>query len=51
MYNNIPKLEVINIIENLMKNDPEITKTDQEEITKTLNSIMVQNYFQFNRQY
>jgi hypothetical protein len=29
---NIPKLEVINTTENIMENDPEITKTDQREI-------------------
>jgi hypothetical protein len=32
MYTNISKLEVINIIENILENDPEVTKTDQEEI-------------------
>jgi hypothetical protein len=34
-----------------MENDPEITKTTQEEITNILNSVMEQNYFQFNEQY
>jgi hypothetical protein len=34
-----------------MENDPEITKTTQEEITNILKSIMEQNYFQVNEQY
>jgi hypothetical protein len=29
---NIPKLEVISIIESIIENDPDITKTNQNEI-------------------
>jgi hypothetical protein len=36
---------------NIMENDPEITKTTQEEITTILKSIMEQNYFHVNEQY
>jgi hypothetical protein len=45
MYTNIPKLEVINIIKNIMENDPETKNADQEEIITILKSMMVQNYF------
>jgi hypothetical protein len=51
MYTNTPKLEIIDIINNIMENDPEITKTTQEEIINILKSVMEQNYFQFNEQY
>jgi hypothetical protein len=51
MYTNIPKLEVINIIEHIMENCSEITQTDKEEIINILESLMEQNYFQFNQQY
>jgi hypothetical protein len=34
-----------------MENDPEITKTTQEQMTNVLKSIMEQNYFQVNEQY
>jgi hypothetical protein len=48
MYNNIPKLEVINRKHN---NHPDITKTNQKDIIHLLKSVMEQNYFQFNQQY
>jgi hypothetical protein len=32
MYTNIPKVEVLNIIENIMESDPEIKEAEQEEI-------------------
>jgi hypothetical protein len=32
MYTNIPKVEVLNIIKNIMESDPEIKKAEQEEI-------------------
>jgi hypothetical protein len=51
MYTNIPKLELFDIITNIMENDPKITKTTQEEITNMLKSIMEQNYFQVNEHY
>jgi hypothetical protein len=37
MYTNILKLEAINIIKNIIRNDPEITKPEQEEIINILN--------------
>jgi hypothetical protein len=51
IHTNIPKLEVINIIKNIMENDPEIKKDEQEEIINILKSMMDQYYFQFNQQY
>jgi hypothetical protein len=51
MYTNIPKLEIMNIITDIMENNPDITKTTQEEITNIPKSIMEQNYFQVNEQY
>jgi hypothetical protein len=51
MNTNIPKLEVLNIIKNILQNDPETKKADQEEIINILKSMMEQNYFQVNQQY
>jgi hypothetical protein len=51
MYTNIPKLEVINIIENITENHTDITKTNQKETINILKTVMEQNYFQFNQQY
>jgi hypothetical protein len=51
MYTNIPKSYVINIINNILKTNSEIVKTNQKEIMHTLKTVMKQNYFQFNQQY
>jgi hypothetical protein len=49
MYTNIPKLEVIKIIESIRENDLEIVKTNKKEIISMLRTIMEQNYFQFDQ--
>jgi hypothetical protein len=49
MYTNIPKLEIVNIIENIKY--LEIIKTNQKEIINILKTVMEQNYFQFDQQY
>jgi hypothetical protein len=51
MYTNIPNVEVLNIIKNIMESDPETKKAEQEEIINILKSMMEQNYFRFNQQY
>jgi hypothetical protein len=51
MYTNIPKIEVLNIIENIMESDPEIKKAEQEEVINILKSMMEQNYLRSNQQY
>jgi hypothetical protein len=40
MYTNIAKLEFISIIENIIENDPEITKSNQKEIINILKSVV-----------
>jgi hypothetical protein len=49
MYTNIPNLEVINITESIIENNPEIIKTNQKEIINILKTVMEQNYFQFDQ--
>jgi hypothetical protein len=49
MHNNIPNLEVINIKENIIQNNPEIVKTNQKEKINILKTVMEQNYFQFDQ--
>jgi hypothetical protein len=45
MYTNIPKAEVINIINNIIQNSQGTETNVHKEI------IMKQNYFQFNQEY
>jgi hypothetical protein len=47
----MPKLEVLNIIRNIMESGPETKKVQEEEIINILKLIMEQNYFRFNQQY
>jgi hypothetical protein len=49
IYTDIPKSEVINTIEDMIQNDPEITKTNQKEIINILRAVTEQNYFQFKQ--
>jgi hypothetical protein len=51
MYTNIPKSDVINIVNNILKTNPEIVKTNQKEIIHILKTVTGQNYFQFDQQY
>jgi hypothetical protein len=51
MYTNIPKMDTVNIINNILKNNPAINKNNREEIVHTLQVIIEQNYFQIDQQY
>jgi hypothetical protein len=51
MYINIPKSDVISIINNILKTNPEIAETKQKEIIHILKTVTEQNYFQFDQQY
>lgn len=51
MCTSIPKIEIINIIENTIENGPEIIKTNQKGKRNILRTVTEQNYFQFDQQY
>jgi hypothetical protein len=51
MYTNIPKHDIINIISNIIKGNPQSNENVQKEILYITQTIMEQNYFQFNQQY
>jgi hypothetical protein len=51
MYTNIPKINTISIICNLLGGNPEINMNIQKEILHTLKMVMEQNYFQFDQHY
>jgi hypothetical protein len=51
MYMNIPKTEIINIINNIIHNIQGIKTNMHKEIIHILEIIMEQNYFQFNQEY
>jgi hypothetical protein len=51
MYTNIPKRDTINIINNIQESNPEINMNIWKEILYILQTVMEQNYFQFNQQY
>jgi hypothetical protein len=51
MYTNIPKEDIINIINNILNNNIEIQSNIQNEIIHILKTIMEQNYFQFDQKY
>jgi hypothetical protein len=44
-------MTVINIINNILKTNPDIVKTKQKEIIHILRIVMGQNYFTFGQQY
>jgi hypothetical protein len=50
MYKNIPKMDTINIINNILKKTV-ISKNSRKEIVHTLQVVMEQNYFQIDQQY
>jgi hypothetical protein len=51
MYTNIPKVEIINIVNNIIHNIQGIETNLQKEIIHILETIMEQNYFHFNQEY
>jgi hypothetical protein len=51
MYTNIPKIDTLNIINNILKNNSAINKNNREEIVHILQVIVDQNYFQIDKQY
>jgi hexokinase len=51
MYTNIPRKEVINIINNILENNIEIETNTREEIIFIMSIIIKQNYSQFDQQY
>jgi hypothetical protein len=51
MYTNIPTLDTMNIISNILKDNPLNKENIQKEILYITQAIMDQNYFQFNQQY
>jgi hypothetical protein len=50
MYTNIPKIGVINIIKKILENNNEIEKNIQKETIHILETIIEQNYFQFDQE-
>jgi hypothetical protein len=51
MYTNIPKNDTINIINNILESNSKITMNIQKEILHILQTVIEQNYFQFDQQY
>jgi hypothetical protein len=51
MYTNIPKIGVINIIKKILQNNNKIEKNIQKETVHILETIIEQNYFQFDQEY
>jgi hypothetical protein len=51
IYTNIPKREIINVINNVLENNTEILLSIRNEIIHILKTILEQNYFQFDQQY
>jgi hypothetical protein len=51
MYTNISKVEIINIVNNIIDNTQGVETKVQKEIIHILETIMEQNYFQFNQDY
>jgi hypothetical protein len=49
MYTNIPKIGVINTIKKILGNNNEIEKNIQKETIHILETIIEQNYFQFDQ--
>jgi hypothetical protein len=51
MYTCIPKYNTINIITNVLKGNTQINENIEKETLYITQTIMEQNYFQFNQQY
>jgi hypothetical protein len=51
IYTNIPRKDVINIINNILENNTEIQFNVRNEIIYILKIVMEQNYFQFYQKY
>jgi hypothetical protein len=51
MYTNIPAVDTITIITNILEDNPRIDVSKQKEIIHILKTVTEQNYFQFDQQY
>jgi hypothetical protein len=51
IYNNTPKIDIINITINVLENNHEIDKNNQKETLHILQTVMEQNYFWFDQDY
>jgi hypothetical protein len=51
MYTNVPKRNIMNIINNILEKNSEVHMNIQKEIMHILQKMMEQNYFQFDQQY
>jgi hypothetical protein len=51
MYTDIPKNGTVNVINSILESNPEITLNIQKEILHILQTVIEQNYFQFDQQY
>jgi hypothetical protein len=51
MYTNIPNSDVISIINNILKTNPEIVETKQKDIIHISKPVTEQTYFQIDQQY
>jgi hypothetical protein len=51
MYTNIPRKDIINIINNILDNNVEIQSNIRKDIIYILKTMMEQNYFQFDQKY
>jgi hypothetical protein len=49
MCTNIPKTDTINIINNILQDNQEENRCTQKEILYFLQTVMEQNYFEFDR--
>jgi hypothetical protein len=49
MYTNIPKIDIINIINTIIENNQEIGSNIQKETIRILKTMLEQNYFQKTR--
>jgi hypothetical protein len=50
-YRNIPRKDILNIINSILENNIEIQLNIQNEIIYVLKIVMKQNYLQFDQQY
>jgi hypothetical protein len=51
IYTNIPKGEIINIVNSITENNYKIDESAQKEIIHTLETVLEQNYFQVDQEY
>jgi hypothetical protein len=51
MYTNISKIDIVNIINNVLENNQEINRNIQKETLHILQTMVEQNYFQVDGDY